>query len=226
MKKPDLKNLKVFFILSGICTLALIVVVFIGISFKSEKSLAKVNKYKASDFDHNAKQFFEKYKEVTPFYMEGVSTKRTLNQYYSLRQYPGSPPYITHEQFDDKGIQLECLSCHEKGGFAKAMKSYTPVSPHPQHTYCIQCHVKPQTDKLFKGHDWVSVNRPKLGRSALPGSPPPIVHSLQMRENCIACHVGPGTVVPIRVNHTMRGNCRQCHVPFEVKGLFKRKNSK
>ncbi|RLB88764.1 MAG: hypothetical protein DRH26_12955, partial [Deltaproteobacteria bacterium] len=69
---------------------------------------------------------------------------------------------------------------------------------------------------------WVSVQVPKLGRSALPGSPPPIVHSLQMRENCIACHVGPGTVVPIRVEHPMRGNCRQCHLPEETKVLFTR----
>ena len=225
MKKPDLKNLKLFFIFSGIGSVLIIGVIAIGLSFKTEKSLAKVNTLKASEFDHNAKLFFDTYKEVTPFYMEGVSSKRTLNQYYSLRQYPGSPPYITHDLYE-KGVKLECLSCHEKGGYAKAMKRYTPVSPHPQHTYCEQCHVKPRTDTLFKGHDWVSVNVPKLGRSALPGSPPPVPHSLQMRENCIACHVGPGTVVPIRVNHTMRGNCRQCHVPYEVDSLFKRKNSK
>jgi hypothetical protein len=43
-----------------------------------------------------------------------------------------------------------------------------------------------------------------------------------MRENCIACHVGPGTVVSIRVEHSMRGSCRQCHVPEQVQELFTR----
>jgi len=123
---------------------------------------------------------------------------------------------------DKKGNDFVCLSCHEKGGFTQSMNRFAPVTPHPQHTYCGQCHLKTGSDELFQGIDWVSVQPPKLGRSALAGSPPPVAHPLQMRENCIACHVGPGTVVPIRVEHPMRGNCRQCHVPEETKVSFTR----
>ena len=43
------------------------------------------------------------------------------------------------------------------------------------------------------------------------GSPPPIPHALQMRENCLACHAGPGAVLEIRSTHPERWNCRQCH---------------
>jgi len=107
------------------------------------------------------------------------------------------------------GAEYECLSCHERGGFAQEMNRFTPVTPHPQHTYCQQCHMEKKDGNLFTGIDWMSVMPPKLGLSALAGSPPPIAHPLQMRENCIACHVGPGTVVPIRVELYMRGNCRQ-----------------
>ena len=52
---------------------------------------------------------------------------------------------------------------------------------------------------------------PRLGQSFLSNSPPAIPHSLQLRENCIACHTGPGAVVEIRVDHAARGDCRQCH---------------
>jgi cytochrome c-type protein NapB len=69
----------------------------------------------------------------------------------------------------------------------------------------------------------MSIMPPRLGRAALPGAPPPVPHDLQMRGNCIACHVGPGTVVAIRVEHPSRGNCRQCHVPESNAPLFERK---
>jgi cytochrome c-type protein NapB len=73
---------------------------------------------------------------------------------------------------------------------------------------------------------WLSRPPPKLGRAYLPGSPPPIAHSLQMRENCIACHVGPGAVEGIRTTHASRGNCRQCHVPDQFQGDYERTPAK
>lgn len=222
MGKPDRKYGKLFFLFAGTCAIALPLIVFMAFSVKNGEVLATLNNEQVSDFDHNAKQLYGTYTGTTPAYMEGSSTARTLNYYYSLRQYPGSPPYINHDLLDEKGAKMECLSCHERGGFVQSMNRFTPVTPHPQHTYCEQCHVKADTDTLFKDIDWVSVQPPVLGRSALPGSPPTIVHSLQMRENCIACHVGPGTVVPIRVEHPMRGNCRQCHVPEETMETFAR----
>jgi cytochrome c-type protein NapB len=42
-----------------------------------------------------------------------------------------------------------------------------------------------------------------------------------MRENCIACHTGPGAVVELRVEHASRGNCRQCHVPLPLTPLVR-----
>jgi len=228
--KPDPKpNLilerklgRLLFLFTVMCVIALPIVIFQAFSVNTEEVIAKVNTPPVTEFDHNAKQLFAKYDQTTSAYMDGASTSRTLNYYYSLRQYPGSPPFLPHDLVDEKGAQLQCLSCHERGGFVQAMNKFTPVTPHPQHTYCGQCHVKEVTETLFKDNEWVSVQPPVLGRSALAGSPPPIAHPLQMRENCIACHVGPGTVVPIRVEHPMRGNCRQCHVPEQVKELFTR----
>lgn len=144
-----------------------------------------------------------------------------MAEYYSRRQYPGSPPFIPHKVAGD--TSANCLSCHAKGGWSAEFKRHSPVTPHPEQLSCRQCHVKPVTEDLFVTSNWVSVNPPRLGRSYLPGSPPPVPHSLQMRGDCIACHVGPGAVAGIRVDHPARGNCRQCHVPDLTPGLFTRK---
>lgn len=145
-------------------------------------------------------------------HLEDGSSGRTLSQYYSRRQYLGSPPEIPHPvKVHGKG--LECLICHADGGWTDLLKRMTPVTPHPELTGCIQCHVSPVTKALFKGTDWQSLPPPRLGRSYLPGAPPPIPHDLQMRENCNACHVGPGTLMAIRMKHQWWGNCRQCHLP-------------
>ncbi len=218
--EKKLGKIFLFFVIIGV--IALPIIIFQAFSIETGEVLAKVNNAPVSDFDHHAKQLYEVYDKTTSAYMEGASTSRTLNYYYSLRQYPGSPPFLPHDLVDEKGVELVCLSCHEQGGFTQSMNRFTPVTPHPQHTNCGQCHLKEVTKTLFKDNEWVSVQPPVLGRSALAGSPPPIAHPLQMRENCIACHVGPGTVVSIRVEHPMRGSCRQCHVPEEVKELFTR----
>lgn len=151
--------------------------------------------------------FFCKPQEV-----KAAVVERTLSEYYSRRQYPGSPPQIPHP-VEAHGVKLKCLACHARGGWTEKLKRITPVTPHPEQIYCRQCHVKAATDKLFVDNNWMSIPPPRLGRSYLPGAPPPIPHDLQMRGNCIACHVGPGTVTAIRVKHPSRGICRQCHVP-------------
>ncbi|MDH3348555.1 MAG: hypothetical protein OEM02_10725, partial [Desulfobulbaceae bacterium] len=92
--------------------------------------------------------------------------------------------------------------------------AYAPVTPHPENTACYQCHVPKNTDELFREINWQSIRTPPIGRPSLGGSPPPIPHSLQLREDCIACHTGPAAVAEIRVEHGSRGNCRQCHVPM------------
>ena len=227
MEKSNRKPTKLFFLFAGICVIAIPFIIFTALSIGSqERTSQEMDDTRTLtqnlDFDHNGAVIFTAYDDTTVAYMEGNSTSRTLTYYYSLRQYPGSPPYIVHDLEDEKGQAYECLSCHARGGFTQSMSRFAPVTPHPQQTYCRQCHAKPVTDKLFKETDWTSVMPPRLGRSALPGSPPPIAHDLQMRENCIACHVGPGTVAVIRVEHPMRGNCRQCHVPAVATTIFQR----
>lgn len=213
---------KLFIAFAVMGLIALPLVVFKAVSIPPGEVIAEVIQQPGSNFDHDAKQLFDNYAGTTPAYMEGTSTARTLDYYYSLRQYPGSPPVIPHSMTDKSGNEYVCLSCHERGGFAAEMNRFTPVTPHPQHTYCQQCHMEKREGDVFTGIDWISVQRPKLGRSALGGAPPVIPHPLQMRENCVACHVGPGAVVSIRVEHPMRGNCRQCHVPEETGSLFTR----
>ena len=225
MGTSDQKIGKLFIIFVGIVVLGLPVLLFKALSVQTTEAVAYTIGTQDSNFDHDAKQLFGVFNQTTPAYMAGTSTSRTLDYYYSLRQYPGSPPVISHSLTGPKGDEYVCLSCHETGGFAQEMNRFTPVTPHPQHTYCQQCHMREAAEiPSWKDNDWVSVRPPKLGLSALPGAPPPIAHPIQMRENCIACHVGPGTVVPIRVEHPMRGNCRQCHVPAETNELFTRKS--
>lgn len=214
MGTPLKKSATLFLVCAVFFAIAIIVVTV------PDASLADHDQVESLDFDHHGQDVFDAYNGTTSIYMSGNSTARTLDYYYSLRQYPGSPPFIPHELSDENGYPYECLSCHARGGFTQSMDRHAPVTPHPQHSECRQCHAKPLTESLFREIDWMSVQPPILGRSELPGSPPPIPHALQMRGNCIACHVGPGAVVTIRVEHPMRGNCRQCHVPETVHSVF------
>ena len=224
MDSHNRKPAILFLIFAGICVFVVPLIVFSALSVISQKTVEAAPPAQDFNYDHLGQMIFKTYDDTTAVYMEGNSTARTLDYYYSLRQYPGSPPFIDHVLTDENGNPYECLSCHAKGGFAQRMNRFAPVTPHPQHEYCRQCHVRPETENLFKENDWVSVMPLRLGNSALAGSPPPMPHVLQMRENCIACHVGPGTVQPIRVEHPMRGNCRQCHMPEMTTELFQRKS--
>jgi len=166
------------------------------------------------DFDHQGKKIYDAHAETPQPYMSADSGDRNLATYYERRQYPGSPPVIPHEIDQTfSGDENNCLSCHAKGGYSQEFDKFVPVTPHPENKLCYQCHAKVTTTKKFVEIDWKSIKAPRLGRSFLSSSPPPIPHALQMRENCIACHTGPGAVVEIRVDHSARGNCRQCHVP-------------
>ena len=104
-----------------------------------------------------------------------------------------------------------CLACHRKGGFTPKYNAYAPVVPHPEKLNCRQCH-NPTIDKsLFKKIAWKK-NLGIRGHAHLPNSPLVIPHSIQMRENCLACHSGPAAIVEIRTTHPERLNCMQCHV--------------
>ncbi len=221
-KKPDRKIGKVFLVFAGSCALTLPFIVLAALNAEPKKTETAVIQPQNMDFDQNGKAIFENYDQITNAYIKGTSTQRTLEEYYSRRQYPGSPPYIPHKVEDEKTALVSCLACHAKGGWTEELRKHTPVTPHPENLSCRQCHVKMNADNLFVANNWMSVAPPRLGRSYLPGSPPPVPHTLQLRGNCVACHVGPGAVVTIRVEHPSRGNCRQCHVPDTHAELFKR----
>ena len=140
------------------------------------------------------------------------------------RAYDGAPPVIAHKPFG-----AACVNCHTMEGISVPNVGFAPPSPHKLTkgmagtTYCTQCHVWKLSNDLFRENTFVGLPQDlRHGKAAMLGSPPVIPHAIQMRENCIACHVGPGAVAVIRVEHPMRGNCRQCHLPMVAKDVFKR----
>ncbi|MFP2997541.1 cytochrome C [Spongiivirga sp. MCCC 1A20706] len=147
--------------------------------------------------------------------------ERTIKDYYKNRAYLGAPPSIPHPLIKgERGIGgNSCLQCHQNGGFVDAFKAYAPVTPHPEMVNCRQCHVAQNSTSVFKQASLEKIHPPSIGtgaNNALFGSPPMIPHGLQMRENCIACHAGPGAVKELRVSHPERINCRQCHLPKQM----------
>ena len=222
MEKSNQKVGKIFLIFAGLCVLALPLIIFTAFSLEAEEMQPAAGAGQNMDFDENGKAIFDNFDELSREYIAGISTERTLAEYYSRRQYPGAPPIIPHKVEEADLAPLECLTCHAKGGWTEELKRNTPITPHPEQTACRQCHIRPGDADLFVGIDWMSVSTPRLGRASLPGAPPPIPHELQMRGNCIPCHVGPGAVATIRVEHPSRGNCRQCHVATVTSATFKR----
>lgn len=149
---------------------------------------------------------------------------RSLEEYYARRAYPGAPPVIPHPLHeDDSKIGDNCLSCHKTGGYAPSLSRYTPVTPHPEFVNCKQCHVKPLESGMFKKSLWVKTEGPQLKQSKIPGGPPPIPHSLWLRENCQTCHTGPAAMKEIKSSHPERVHCQQCHVEQSGSKGFKRK---
>jgi nitrate reductase (cytochrome), electron transfer subunit len=142
---------------------------------------------------------------------EAPPSRRTLAVYYSRRAFPGAPPVIPHPIGDAGPLDGGCLACHRDGGWVPHLGAYAPVVPHPELTSCRQCHVPQETPGVFRATTWKRGVAPAVNRAALPGSPPPIPHGLEMRANCVACHGGPGAVVEIRTTHPERVSCRQCH---------------
>ena len=139
-----------------------------------------------------------------PTKLEG---NRTLAVFHSRRAFSGAPPVIPHALLGGS-----CLGCHKDGGYTPEFKAYTPVTLHPQYTNCQQCHVEQTKSGLFVATNFQRVANTEIDNQALPGAPPPIPHTLAMRENCNACHAGPAAVKEIRTPHPERQNCRQCHV--------------
>jgi nitrate reductase (cytochrome), electron transfer subunit len=169
---------------------------------------------------------------------------RTMGMFRALRAYPGAPPRIPHGLTTEEFRDGRCNVCHERGGYVARFAAYAPVTPHPELHGCLQCHVADDAlvglafpDKgvpgqvCFQCHvmdapparfaalDWPEPDWPRLHSPALVGGPPPIPHGSELRENCLACHMGAGAIEEIRTRHPERANCRQCHVPAEAEAV-------
>ncbi len=151
--------------------------------------------------------------DVAHSYLRAVAGgTRTLDEFYDLRAYLGAPPAVPHPIEKRMTIGADvCLTCHKDGGYVPRWDAYTPVTPHPEMRNCRQCHNPRGDGSLFVPSDFRSNDRPELNGNPLPGGPPPMPHSLNLRENCLACHAGPGAVKELRTTHPDRVNCRQCH---------------
>lgn len=140
------------------------------------------------------------------------NTKRSLKQFYSRRAFPGAPPAVPHPLADPTAYGgSACTSCHSDGGWVEKWEAWAPVTPHPSWENCLQCHVPSVGKGVFRASTFQPAPPPPVNQRAFPGAPPAVPHEFQMRENCLACHAGPGAVNELRTTHPERVGCRQCH---------------
>ena len=141
------------------------------------------------------------------------------------RLYDGAPPVIPHDQEDD------CLFCHSLGSKGEGDED-VPIAPHvlsdgiSKSTRCVQCHVYQVTEEVFVQNSYRG--EPQLKRRGdrmYPGAPPRVPHTLQLRKDCLACHLGEAAREEIKTPHPERSRCLQCHVPVRSKVEFQRAES-
>ena len=138
------------------------------------------------------------------------------------RLYDGAPPTIPHDNFG-----VACSSCHDTEGISVQGLGFAPASPHDDTSEagrtqrCRQCHVFVADQGLFVENSFAGLTQDlRQGGRLYPGAPPTIPHKILMRENCAACHVGPGARAEIVSSHPERERCRQCHVPVTTRDEF------
>ena len=136
--------------------------------------------------------------------------------------YDGAPPVIPHMSFG-----ASCSACHDSQGIAVEGVGYAPASPHDDTERvgttlrCRQCHVFVNSEELFVGSGFQGLQQDlRPGGRLYPGAPPTIPHRTLMRENCAACHTGPGARAEIVTSHPERTRCRQCHVAVTTREGF------
>jgi cytochrome c-type protein NapB len=117
MEEPKQKVGKVFLVFAGICIVALPLIVFSAFSSGPKEMETTVAETQNMNFDDNGQAIFVNYDQISKDYLEGTSTARTLSEYYSRRQYPGSPPLIPHKVEEPDLARVECLACHARGGW-------------------------------------------------------------------------------------------------------------
>lgn len=138
------------------------------------------------------------------------------------RAYDGAPPVVGHDDFG-----MTCKACHDRQGMPVDGVGFAPASPHDgtaqaySTVRCRQCHVFVLEDGLFVENSFVGLPQDlRPGRRLTSLSPPTIPHRILMRENCSACHTGPGARVEIATSHPDRVRCTQCHVPVHTSETF------
>jgi cytochrome c-type protein NapB len=151
---------------------------------------------------------------------------RTLTVYHERRAYNGAPPWIPHPVMDDGDFGgKSCLNCHANGTYAPELQAFAPIVPHPHLTACTQCHVHVRAeegDELFAPSNWQRPAPLPTIPAALPGAPPPVPHTVQMRENCAACHAGVAVPTELVTDHIERDSCQQCHVANQTNDVWLR----
>ncbi|MFY0625117.1 MAG: hypothetical protein JXR07_02400 [Reichenbachiella sp.] len=208
------------YILTFIVLLMISFIVILEVSILSSQTEARTNVSALETTGVPVEQgmFLRSSKALDYVEIQDIPSSRELIEYYHNRAYDGAPPRIPHALLDgDDHIGAKsCLQCHQNGGYVDQFKAFAPVTPHPDYLNCRQCHVPTKTNRLFVKSDFVRKEAPNTHQSALKGSPPIIPHSLQLRENCLACHAGPSASKEIRVSHPERVNCRQCHAQSNI----------
>jgi hypothetical protein len=119
------------------------------------------------------------------------------------------PPTIPHDVSGALSRSQECGVCHVPGGVAPA--------PHAERRNCMQCHVASSGETTWERGS-VAAATPV----APVGSPPPIPHALEGRDNCLMCHGASAPMEAIRTSHPERESCQQCHVGQGGGGSFRR----
>lgn len=152
----------------------------------------------------------------------GGALKSSAEVRAGRRLFDGAPPTIPHDNFG-----VACSSCHDAGGIAVGGLGFAPPSPHDgtgeagATQRCRQCHVFVEGSGLFAPNHFAGLEQDlRPGGRLYPGAPPTIPHKIFMRENCLACHAGPGAREGIVTSHPERARCRQCHVPVTTQVEF------
>ena len=150
------------------------------------------------------------------------AVKSTASVRAERRAYDGAPPTVPHENFG-----AACTGCHDERGQSVSGVGFAPASPHDNTSKaggtvrCRQCHLFVTTDALFVVSEYEGIPQDlSAGDRATAGAPPRIPHRILMRENCVACHDGPGAREEARTSHPERTRCRQCHVPVTESQVF------
>ncbi len=122
----------------------------------------------------------------------------------------GGPPKIPHAT---EG-RADCISCHEKG--LNSAPKFPPDHTGRTNEMCVMCH-QPGTAAPAAGS-----MTPAAGATpaaTLVGTAPTIPHTLEGRDQCLACHqTGVGGAPKTPASHAGRTNdqCRACHQPKAV----------